>query len=101
MTDEQIRTQIAAETAGLSGLVVLLEHPKYALTRRWFGSVTEFLDYCEATSLGEGIGGKLTRIPADLSISVELERVLPGGASVEGEWINEDEETVLVAILLP
>ena len=101
MTDDEMRVQIAQETAGLSGLVVLLEHPKYAPTRRWFRSVTEFLDYCEDTSLGDGIRGKLTRIPADLSIAAELERLLPDGASVEGEWINEDEETVLVAIILP
>jgi hypothetical protein len=101
MTDDEMRVQIAQETAGLSGLVVLLEHPKYAPTRRWFRSVTEFLEHSEQTVLGDAIRGNLRRIDADLSISAELERLLPEGASVEGEWINEEEETVLVAILLP
>lgn len=100
MTDDEMRTQIAAETAGLSGAVLLLEHPTYCRSGRvWFGSLAEFSVYC-AECFGES-APSLTRVDADLSVLAEFERLLPRGASVTGEWVGEEEETVLVEITLP
>ena len=99
MTDDGIRAEIAAETAGLSGTVFLLEHPKYCPSgRAWLRSLAEFGVYC-AECFGEA-APSLTRVDADLSALAELERLLPGGASVTGEWVGEEEETVLVEITL-